>query len=134
MKGALIAVALLVSAPAAEAQSILSYKWTSDALVLDHGRAFTIYIHPKADTLLIQPRLSQVYGGRAKPQDWPLDYWRQAAEAFVEPIGCGISDVSVKSRIGATWQAVFVCPPGVDLRRLAADQHATLIKGEPLHP
>ena len=133
--GAAAALALIpVSASAVD--SLFSYPWTASAkLVSDDGLVFTVYLHPKHNSLLLQPRMSEILGseGTKGPTGWGTNIWRHAAEYFVQPIGCGVSDIDPVSKSGATWEAQVVCPPGVDLHLLMRDQHDALLRGEPLH-
>lgn len=100
----------------------------SDAKVLlPDGGAFSVYVHPKDPTILIENRIAQ--SGRA--QSYDIGIWRSAAESFVKPIGCGISEV--KNISAGAWEAAYACPPGVDLRGLAMAQRRELQGGAPLH-
>jgi len=124
-------VALAIPATS-HAGSLLSYGWrTAGAEETVDGKHFSIYIHPKDNTILLQPKMGALF--HDIPAQWPLVVWRQAAEAFVSPIGCGISDVKAMTRTGATWEATYVCPDGVDLRALAESQRSDLKKGAILH-
>ena len=132
MKRAVVAIATLTLASHAEAGSLLSYGWgNSDASVPMGSGHFNIWVHHKDNTILIEPGMSTVMGGGGH---FPDSTWRTIAEAFVEPVGCGISDVRPISRIGAAWEATYVCPEGVDLRALVKAQHDRLTKGERLVP
>lgn len=97
--------------------------------VISDGRTFVVAISNKSQTILIQgkPR-----SGDLAPSDWPIEWWRTAVEKFVAPSGCGISTVSVKWKLGGTWEATYVCPAGVDLRALAEAQKKALKTGAPL--
>ena len=146
MKKAWAPLALTLVASAASAQTPPSDKapeslfsagwpWSADAKVLDdQGRTYTIYVHRKHDVLLIQPRMSEIIGGAGAVSHWPINSWRHAAETFVAPLGCGIPDVYAVTKAGATWEATFVCPTGVDLRATVIAQRAALQQGQPLHP
>jgi hypothetical protein len=128
-------VILLSGASVAAAQSLWSYNWTASATFDDQGRRFVAYINPKLDTILLQPSMRELFGGAKVVDAWPIVYWRHAAESFVGPVGCGISDVKHHGAPHSeSWEATFVCPAGVDLRGLAAAQRAGLMRGEPLHP
>lgn len=124
----------LLASPAAFAAGFLTYPWTASATFDDGGRRFVAYINGKTDTILLQGSWKEIVHEARSMRDWPIQYWRQAAETLVGPAGCGISDVHALMKNGATWEATFVCPAGVDLRKLAKEQHEALMKGEPLHP
>ncbi|HEY5070525.1 MAG TPA: hypothetical protein VII63_00695 [Caulobacteraceae bacterium] len=129
--GLVLLVAALAVAFDTSAASLLSYGWKlSDATVVLGPITFRIYVHPTENTLLIQPAMKNV--GQAASH-LPLAKWRQVAEAFVSPIGCGISDVRSVTKMGATWEAAYLCPPGVDLRALVKAQRVELQRGAALH-
>jgi hypothetical protein len=67
------------------------------------------------------------------PGRWPLDVWLHAAQHFVRPIGCDISDIHAGWRMGGTWEVTYVCPDQVDLRALIKAQRSDLKRGVPLH-
>jgi hypothetical protein len=118
------------SSPAVTSAPLLSYGGeTADAVVTVSPYRFSIYVHPEHDLLLIQPKL---FGNPPRSDQWPIGLWRQAAEQFVAPLGCGIPTVQVKTRMGSTWEASFLCPEGVDLRGLVMAQRDALKKGTPL--
>ncbi|MFI4933034.1 MAG: hypothetical protein ACHP7N_00280 [Caulobacterales bacterium] len=136
--GVALAIAAALASPAASA-SLFSYNWTSDAkLISDDGRAFTVYVHPHQDVILLEPRMVEItrsLAGADMPGKWPINVWRHAAELWVAPVGCGISDIHAAwGKSAGAWEAAFVCPPGIDLRRLAHEQHSALMAGAPLHP
>jgi hypothetical protein len=128
-----IAAAVLAASVAsnASAASLLSYGWgLSDATVTVGSHTFRIYVHPRDDTLLIQAAMKDM---GANPSKWLLREWRTAAETLVTPVGCGISEVRAMARMGASWEATYVCPPGVDLRALIKAQRHDLQQGAQLH-
>ena len=112
--------------------SLLSYPWSSSGLIKDQGKSFTVYVHGKENSILLQPRLINTFN--QDTSSWPISTWRHAAETFVSPIGCGISDVKAVSRMAASWEATYVCPEGIDLKSIARSERAWLLKGEPLRP
>ena len=96
-----------------------------DAVVRLGPAAFSVYIHPQDDTLMIQRGTAQ-----ANTVDSP-QLIQIVGTTFLEPTGCSMSTPSL---IGpGTWEAAYVCPPSIDLRQLAADQRATLRAGQPIH-
>jgi hypothetical protein len=129
----LIAAGFAVAGAPAAAAGLLSYGLaTSDATVREDGRTFRFYVHPHENLLLIQPSMGQAI--TKHPDKWPQEVWRHAAETLVSPAGCAIVDVHDKSKIGATWEASYACPSGVDLRALMMAQRPTITRGEPLRP
>lgn len=127
---AFAAAAALISS-SAQAASLFTYPLGRVPVESD-GRRFMIVVHGKEDAFLIQATQGAAWGGK-RPQDWPPEVWRKAAEAFASPVGCGIPEVRAITRQGATWEATYVCPEGVDLRALFTAQKDDLRKGLPLH-
>lgn len=124
--------AALASAIPASADSLFTYTIGPFPVTVD-GRKLDVTLSTKSDTLLVQAHPFQ--GDRhGLAADWPIEIWRRAAEKFVEPAGCGISAVTVKWRIGATWEAAFVCPAGIDLSALVKAQKERLKSGLPIEP
>lgn len=116
----------------AQAAGMMSYGMaTADAELVYEGRAFSIYVHPKQDLLMLQPKLSETFKPPIPPE-WPIGFWRGAAEQFVKPAGCGIPEVHVLSKNGATWEASYLCPAGLDLRALILAQRSALKRGSEL--
>lgn len=123
--------ALAAPAPAAAA-SILDYGWgQADAHEPMGSANFDIWVNKKRDTILMESSIGTSLGGGGH---MPEPTWRLLAEAFVKPLGCGISDVRSLSKIGAAWEATFVCPAGVDLRAAVRAQRSALQHGAPIHP
>ena len=132
MRRALLA-ALVVGSLAypAAASSIFDYGMgMADARVPMGDSAFNIWIAKGRPTFLIEPAMKTVLGGGGH---YPDPVWRVVAEAFVQSIGCGISEVRPLSRMGAAWEATYVCPTGVDLIALVREQRDALKHGERLH-
>ncbi|MGH6978829.1 MAG: hypothetical protein ACRED4_06025 [Brevundimonas sp.] len=98
----------------------------SDAVVRMGPAAFSVYIHPKEDTLLIQRRMSQT-SAHDGPQIIAI-----AAQTFLDPIRCQAG--STRSLGPGSWETTFTCPASVDVRALAAAQRADLQAGTPIHP
>lgn len=101
----------------------------ADARVPFGKDAFNIWIGGNRTSFMIEPAWKSILGGGGH---FPDAVWRMVAEAFVAPVGCGISDVHPFSRMGAAWKAMYVCPAGVDLPALVKAQHAQLKQGDPL--
>lgn len=122
---ALCAVALGLSACASTGR-LFSYgdHQAAALFIAPTGERLSVYVHPTDDVLLFQPRLGAGFLATGKE---PIYAWRTAAEAFVKPAGCGIS--TVKLVAAGSWEAAYVCPAGVDLRRLIASQRAQLQQG-----
>ena len=129
-----VAAALLAATDAESASSIFDFGLgLSEATVTVEGKTFRIYTNKRGrDSILLQAAIKDSLGGM-NPAAWPLADWRRAAETLVAPVGCGIEDVAAVTRIGASWEATYVCPPGVDLRALIREQSADLKQGAPLH-
>lgn len=118
-------------ASCASASGLLSYgAGVAEAKFSTLSGGFAVYVHPKEDKLLLQ-RTSFTAETLTSRDIAP---WRNAAEVFVQPIGCGISRVEALSVKGQTWEAWYICPDGVDLRALAAAQRQDLRRGRPIHP
>ncbi|MET4683911.1 hypothetical protein [Brevundimonas faecalis] len=121
------AAAVLILGGCASTGRLLSYGVElSDALLRMGHAQFSIYVHPKDDTLLIQRRVMQTsnYDGQ--------ELIRIAAAQFLEPVDCTVTEVRLIAPGG--WEAGFACPAGVDLRALVQQQRAALQTGAPLHP
>lgn len=112
----------------------------ADAHPMVDGRAYRIYIHPTDPTILMQRPLGTAVGqgfvqgatlGIAAPGT-AYDPWKQAADAFLAPVGCTASDVYSLGQ--GTWEARYSCPAGVDLRALVMAQRQALRSGAPLRP
>lgn len=101
----------------------------ADAFVEHEGSRVKIYAHPRDPMLLLQPAFGRGFHATGEAA---IFLWRAVAERFVEPAGCGISAVSYLST--ASWEATYVCPEGVDLRALIAEQRSALQAGAALQP
>jgi hypothetical protein len=131
MKRLALAMALATVAAPAAASSLLDYGWgQADAHVPVGSDHFNIWVEKSRPTFLIEPSVKTAFSGGGH---YPDPTWRTVAEAFVQPIGCGISDIRPLSRAGAAWEATYVCPDKVDLRQLAKAQRRDLLLGLPLH-
>lgn len=98
----------------------------SDAKVELGAAAFSVYVHPKDDTLLIQRRF-----GQTTNLDGP-ELIGIVASQFLQPIECSVGNVE---RIApGSWEASFSCPSSVDIRRLVAAQRGDLQSGAPIKP
>lgn len=126
----IIAIALAATVPMcayADTHSPLSYTGGRFPVYVN-GNKFIVGVHKKYDTLLMQQSLG------SRVVDVPLQTWRRIAETFVGPAGCGISKVEAITVAGATWEATYVCPAGVDLHQLVKEQRKALKEGTPLSP
>ena len=100
-----------------------SYPQSSqDADVMVRGHRFFVWFHHRENTVMVQrgfgASLGQALGStltfNAVNLGEPASYWRAAAEAVVDQIGCTVDDVHMlDNRI--TWEASFTCPIGVDV-------------------
>lgn len=112
----------------------------ADAQPVVDGRAYRIYVHPQDETMLIQRPVmtslgkSFVTGATLHIANPGAAYgpWKQAADAFLAPVGCKATDVYSLGGDTQTWEAKFQCPPGVDLRKLVRDERQSLRAGAPL--
>ena len=122
--------ASIVLAGCATSSELMSYGIeTADAQVMGPAGLYSIYVHPTESKLLLQPKIGKIDGLPSRN----VAVWRQVGETFVTPVGCGIEKVEALTVDGATWQAWFVCPDGVDLRGLVAAQRSDLKRGYALH-
>lgn len=128
-----ILIVALVLAPPAVAGGIFDYGHMPDATVIIEGRTFRLTLHATRDTILLQPTMGEAWSFSDPVLRWPMRAWQQAADAFVAPVGCKITDID-GTGVGSAWEAEFTCPLGVDLHALVADQRALLQRGQPLHP
>ena len=131
MKAAIFAVCLVALAPPAIANSPFDYGWgMADAHVPMGDTFFNVWVQKTRNTILLEPSVKTALVGGGH---YPDTTWRTVAEAFVQPVGCGISEVRPLLRIGAAWEATYVCPDGVDLRSLVKSQRPLLQHGAKLH-
>lgn len=98
----------------------------SDAVVRLGPAAFSVYVHPEDDTLLIQRGI-----GQASAVDG-VALIRIVGEQFLEPVDCDLGPIAPIA--SGSWEAKFACPAGTDLRALAANQRAALRAGQPITP
>lgn len=113
----------------------------ADANVYVDGKAYSIWVHPTDDDLLVQRGFAgamgqsfvegMTFGGVAPMAPKPV--WRRAAELLTKPLGCAVTDVySIDNR--TSWEAPYSCPPGVDLRAKVDQQRVALRAGRPIQP
>ena len=124
-------LAAVLAAPGALANSVLDYSGFSNASVSLGDRTFRIYVHKSRNTFLLQPAWKDM--GR-QPTAWPDADWQTAAAALVRPVGCAVPQTVPLARWGATWEATYLCPLGIDLPALVKQQAAALRGGAALHP
>jgi hypothetical protein len=113
----------------------------ADAKVSVDGKAFSIWVHPADNDLLVQRALGAAMGqgfvsglslNSVNLMD-PKPYWKRAAELITAPLGCTVTDIyTLDNR--TSWEAPYACPPGVDLRAKVAEQRAALRAGAPIRP
>ena len=102
---------------------------------------YSMWVHPHEDAILIQKGFGAAMGqsalegfslGTANLQA-RKPIWTQASDWLVSPLGCTTKDTySIDNKI--TWEALYACPPGVDLRGQVAAHRETLRQGTPLPP
>jgi hypothetical protein len=83
--------------------------WPKSKLTEIDGHKFRIWFHPHKPFIMIQPTFAGTMKG-ATFSHMDLAYWQDAAQSIVEPFGCKITDVAAKTKIGATWNAQYLCP------------------------
>lgn len=114
---------------------------SADARVQVQRRWYSVWVHPTANTLLIQRDAKAVAGQmllnsvtlNSSPSLDPETDWRAVAENIVKPLGCTSSEpLAVGNDV--TREASFACPDGVDLRAAMVAQREALRRGDPLRP
>ena len=128
---ALAQTAVILAAAPALANSIFDYSGFSNASVMLGDRTFRIYVNKSRNTLLLEAAMKDM--GKS-PSAWADADWQAAAAAFVRPIGCVVPQTVPLSRLGAAWEATYLCPVGVDLPTLVKQQSAALKDGGALKP
>jgi hypothetical protein len=120
----LTALCLALSGCADVTRSLSYTEYHPSTVVLDDGRNFLMQPHPRENTILMRRPLGIGMGQAlvkgatfhiANPGDG-YDPWRKAAELFVQPLGCQVTDVYKLPGEGGAWEARYTCPAGVDLR------------------
>ena len=116
-------------------------KHLADAKTKVGRDTFSMWVHPKEDSILIQKGFGASMGqsfmegaslGTAHLQARKT-IWEAAANWLVTPLGCKTTDAySIDNRI--TWEATYTCPAGVDLRGEVASHRTSLRQGVPLTP
>ena len=120
---AAVGAALAVTVGCAGGGRLESYPHGSqDADVVVRGHRFFVWFHRRENTLMIQrgfgASLGQALGStltfNAVNVSEPTPYWRAAATAVVDQIGCSMDEMHMlDNRI--TWEASFTCPIGTDV-------------------
>lgn len=86
------------------------------------GRVMHVVVHPRDPNLLVQRNAgaallqgaSEGMSLGLRPAAMGEDAYRRAAEAVALPAGCRITDLRpLDGRV--SWEATYVCPPGVAL-------------------
>lgn len=110
----------------------------ADAKTQVDGREYALHVHDEDDTILIQRGFGAAMGqslvggatfGVVNMQE-PMPVWRAAARWLLEPAGCEVVEIYQLERI--SYEAVYRCPDGVDLRQMVTDQRERLRNGLPL--
>lgn len=104
----------------------------NDAIFIVDNHKYILRSSTNTNELLIQAAPDFKYN----TTQLGLVEFRQAAEYFVTPVGCGIE--TIKSLDGVSgqsffWFARYQCPPDIDLNKLIKQQVKELRKGQPLH-
>ena len=141
-----IASLALVLGGCASISRVASYsdgQMTFDGRLVVDGRVMSLSIHPRENTLLTQRSIGDsAADGAAQSFTFGIARgWRPdprkvdaALSLFLQPVGC---TASASYEVGATdsnYESRYSCPDGVDLRRLMAEQRASLRRGEALEP
>lgn len=140
------ATGLLVSG-CASIQRAASYsadgQMTFDGRLNVDNHVMALSIHPKDNTLLAQRSIGDSAAGGAiagltfglaggwKPDPREVDV---ALGEFLRPVGCTADPARELGNDDSSFEAVYRCPEGTDLRALMAAQRAALRRGEPLQP
>ena len=82
--------------------------WPKSKIVEKDGHKFRIWFHPHKPYIMIQPTFAGTVNAQFSHMD--LSYWQEAAQTIIEPYGCKVTDVAAKSKMGATWNAKYLCP------------------------
>jgi len=136
---AVIAGALLVSGCSAGFSRLGTYGYElADAKTVVDGRAYSLYVHPTDDTILVQRAAGAAMGQAiiegstfgAIDMTEPKPFWKRAAEWLANPLNCAVTDAYMLE--GISWEAPFTCPAGVDIRAEVAANRETLRQGTPL--
>ena len=141
MRRALVAaVALALLSGCAGISRALSYGngW-ADAIYTTQGKRYEVWMHPKDNTILLNGSIGDamakgVIGGLTlgiAGRDADASVWMTGARAFLDPAGCRVKDL-YPVQLPDSWEVVYECPNGVDLRQLVREQRAALRDGKPL--
>ena len=115
----------------------------TDARITVDNHAMSVSIHPQDNTLLAQRGIGDSAAGGFvqgltfgivkgwKPDPRLVD---QALAEFVRPVGCRVDPVKEIGSDNTSFEAVYHCPAGTDLRALMVAQREALRRGEPLRP
>lgn len=141
MTKTLCAVALLVllAGCAGMSRSMTYGNRMADAKYVADGKAFSVWVHPRDNSILIEGSWGSAAGIGALQgltfntvHTSNFDLWRAGMEAFLAPVGCTGANLRPLDQ-DIAWEADYSCPDGVDLRALVAAQRSALRDGQPLH-
>jgi hypothetical protein len=111
----------------------------ADAMYNVHGKRFEVWIHPTDNSILLNSTIGNAFAkGMVKGASLGIaetapsySVWMAGAKALLDPVGCTVKDLRpLKQEV--SWEFDFVCPPGVDLRRMMREQRTELRDGKPL--
>lgn len=110
----------------------------ADAKTSVEGREYALHVHPEDNTLLIQRGFGAAMGQSlvqgatfgAVNMSEPMPVWRAAARWLLDPAGCEVVEIYQLEQI--SYEAVYRCPEGVDLRQMVTEQRERLRSGLPL--
>lgn len=127
--------AVLTLSACASVQRTLSYpSQYADAAVTVGGHPFAIWFHEEDPTILIQRGPGQQLN-RALAENWtmyandqsePEAYWRAAANAVLQPIGCQATEVTGADQMR---EVGFRCLDGVKVKQEVAARRAQWREG-----
>ncbi|MDX2275087.1 MAG: hypothetical protein NW206_06510 [Hyphomonadaceae bacterium] len=121
----LIATALTLTACASVQRTLTYPSQYADAAVTVGGHPFAIWFHEEDPTILIQRGPGQSLN-RALAQNWtmyandqsePEVYWRVAANAVLQPMGCQALEVTGADQMR---EVSFRCLEGVNIKQEVA--------------
>lgn len=112
----------------------------ADANFNYEGYAVSASMHPTDDVILFRPALAQGLGGSFARgltlglvgQESSQAKWSGIANGFLAGAGCRADTMDALDPSSGYWEVAYVCPDGVNLRQLMADQRGDLRRGEPL--
>lgn len=135
-------LAAIALAGCASTGRLLSYGNNNAQAQIDvAGRKMNVWSHPTDPTLLIVKTVGDAAAGGAvegltfglvdapHPDVRALD---AAVSRFLAPVGCTAQPAMELGSGGTQFEAIYACPPDVNLREMMFAQKEGLMRGEPL--